>query len=177
MTIVVCPLSKVSEMISAHNPERIVSLLDPEFAFPDTGTNYVDRHLKLSFHDIHAPNDSQMMPSESHIAKLLAFLTAWDRTAPILIHCRAGIGRSTAAAYIAACLHNPNADEHDVATPLRQVAPLARPNETLIRLADDAMKRDGKMSSAITDTGRDLPWIFDSVDVGKPFEMTSTFAI
>ena len=67
--------------------------------------------------------------------------------------------------------------EHDVATTLRQVAPLARPNETLIRLADDAMKRDGAMSRAITDTGRDLPWIFDDVDVGKPFEMTSTFHV
>ena len=79
MTIVVCPLSKVNEMIATHTPERIVSLLDPDFPFPNTGPSYVDRHLKLSFHDIHAPTDSQVMPSECHIAKLLAFLSAWER--------------------------------------------------------------------------------------------------
>lgn len=107
MTILVCPLSKVTEMIDAHTPERIVSLLDPDFTFPEAGPAYVNRHLRLSFHDIHVPTEAQVMPSAKHIHDLLAFLAAWERTASILIHRRAAIGRSTATAYIAACLHNP----------------------------------------------------------------------
>mgnify|MGYP003701532507 CR=1 FL=1 len=113
------------------------------------------------------------MPTSKHVDELLAFLTLWSRTAPILIHCRAGIGRSTAAAFIAACLYNPHADEREIASALRRAAPLARPNQTLIKLADTAMSRNGRMSEAIAETGRGLPWI--QVEEGVPVEMPSTF--
>ena len=95
----------------------------------------------------------------------LAFLTAWDRRDPIIIHCRAGIGRSTATAFIAACLKNPHTDDREIAVELRRASPLARPNETLIRLADGEMRRDGRMREAIAETGHDLPWI--DVDEGR----------
>ena len=173
MTILVCPLSKVTDMIVAHAPERIISLLAPEVTFPETGPAYVERHLRLRFHDIRVPTEGQVMPSAKHIDDLLTFLAAWDRTDPILIHCRAGISRSTATAFIAACLHNPHTDEQQIAVALRRVSPLARPNETLIRLADYAMKRNGRMIEAIADTGRGLSWI--DVDEGEPFEMPSTY--
>ncbi len=173
MTIHVCALSKVTEMIYTHTPDRIVSLLDPDFTFPETGHAYVNRHLRLSFHDIHVPAGTQVMPSAKHMDDLLAFLAAWERTATILIHCHAGISRSTATAYIAACLHDPDADEREIAVRLRRVSPLARPNETWIRLADRAMRRSGRMCEAIADTGRDLPRI--NVTEGEPFEMPSTY--
>lgn len=173
MTILVCPLSKVIDMIAARTPGRIVSLLDPGFTFPEAGPAYVDRHLRLCFHDIHVPTEGHVMPSAKHLDTLLAFLAAWDRTAPLLIHCRAGIGRSTATAFIAACLHNPYTDEQEIAVALRRVSPLARPNETLIQLADGVMRRHGRMSEAIAETGRGLPWI--DVDEGEPFDMPSTY--
>ena len=173
MTILVCPLRWVPEMIDAHTPERIVSLLEPGFAFPEVGPAYAHRHLRLRFHDIHAPTAGQIPPSRKHVDELLAFLFAWERTAPILIHCRAGIGRSTATAYIAACLFSPFTAEQEIAVALRRVAPLARPNETMIRLADRAMRRKGRMSKAIANTGRDLPGIF--VAEGEPFEMPTKY--
>jgi predicted protein tyrosine phosphatase len=120
------------------------------------------------------------MPSAMHMDVLLEFLLFWSRTAPILIHCRAGIGRSTAVAFITACLHNPHADELEIAIKLRRASPLARPNETLIQLADAAMGRKGRMSNAIAETGRDLSWIEVSerlsiYDEGIPFEMPDTY--
>lgn len=175
MTILVCPLSQVTKTIAAHAPERIVSLLDPGMAFPDAGRAYVDRHLRLSFHDVHVPTVGCVLPSAKHIDALLDFLAGWDRTAPLLVHCRAGIGRSTATAYVAACHHNPGADEREIAIVLRRAAPLARPNETLVRLADQAMKRDGRMSDAIAHTGINLPWI--DVNEGKPFEIPSNYHV
>ncbi len=175
MTILVCPLSKVMSLIATHAPERIVSLLDPGFTFPETGPAYFGRHLRLHVHDVHVPTEGQIVPTAKHVGDLLAFLTPWSRNAPILIHCRAGIGRSTAAAFIAACLHNPHADEREIAGALRRASPLARPNETLIKLADAAMRRNGRMSEAIAETGRDLPWI--EVDEGVPFAMSSTFGL
>ena len=173
MRILVCPLSKVPQTVADSTPDRVVSLLDPGFSFPELGSAYSNRHLRLSFHDIHVSTKEQIMPSAEHINDLLTFLAEWDRSGTILIHCRAGIGRSTATAFIAACLHNPSVNEHEIAVRLRRVSPLARPNATLIRLADHAMKRSDRMSQAIADTGRDLPTI--DVDEGEPFAMPSMF--
>jgi len=111
---------------------------------------------------------------------LLALVAQWDRSAPILVHCRAGIGRSTATAFITACLHNPHAAEHEIAIALRRASPLARPNETLIKLADAALGRRDRMSRAISDTGRNLSWnevelALSSEGEGRAFEMPSAF--
>jgi predicted protein tyrosine phosphatase len=173
-------LSKVMSMVGIHTPERIVSLLDPDYAFPETGPAYFNRHLRLCIHDIHVSTEGQVVPTAKHIDDLLAFISFWSRKAPILIHCRAGIGRSTAVAFITACLHNPHADELEIAGALRRASPLARPNETLIQLADAAMSRNGRMSEAIAETGRDLSWIeviehLKNYDEGVPFEMPATF--
>ncbi|MCG2785885.1 MAG: tyrosine protein phosphatase [Anaerolineae bacterium] len=180
MKILVCPLSKVMNMVDIHTPERIVSLLDPNYAFPETGPAYFNRHLRLCFNDIHVSTKGQVLPTAKHIDELLAFISLWSRKAPILIHCRAGIGRSTATAFITACLHNPKADEMEIASALRRASPLARPNETLIQLADAAMSRSGRMNNAIAETGRNLSWPeviepLKSYDEGVPFEIPATF--
>lgn len=83
----------------------------------------------------------------------------------------AGIGRSTAAAYIANCWRYPGVSERRIAELLREAAPLARPNETLVRRSDTALNRNGRMSAAISDTGRGLPWI--QLDEGVPFELSA----
>jgi len=52
---------------------------------------------------------------------------------------------------------------------LRRRSPLARPNETLIALADEAMGRGGRMHAAVVETGRGLGWTGVSENV--PFEL------
>jgi predicted protein tyrosine phosphatase len=146
-----------------------VSLLDPDFAFPDLGPEYGDRHLRLRFHDAHDASDGQVIPSAEDIERFLSFLSGWQLGSSLLIHCRAGIGRSTAAAYVATCWRHPEVGERRIAELLREIAPLARPNETVVRLSDTAMNRSGRMSAAISETGRGLPWI--ELDEGIPFEL------
>lgn len=156
-------------MVATHAPERVVSLLDPEFVFPELGTTYLGRHLRLRLHDAHEPAPGQVVPAPKHVDELLAFLQGWRRTSPLLVHCRAGIGRSTATAFIAACVHHPDVDERTIALELRRVSPLARPNEVLIELADAAMGRKGRMTKVIRETGRDLRW--HGIDENTPFEL------
>lgn len=175
MTILVCPLSHVVDVVRTRAPELVISLLDPDFAFPEFGPSYSYRHLKLHLHDIHVPVEGQQLPTSAHVGDLIAFVAEWKRSGPILVHCRAGIGRSPATAYILARLLNPLTDEHRIAIALRRASYLARPNETLIRFADYAMRRNGRMLKAIVDTGRNLPWIFDEIDEGEPFELRSDF--
>jgi predicted protein tyrosine phosphatase len=173
MTIIVCPLSQVTPMIATYTPERIVSLLDPGISFPETGPAYDGRHLRLSFHDAHISKMGLIAPTSQHINELLAFLANWTRQIPILIHCQAGIGRSTATAFITACLHNPQAEELEIAKTLRRISPSARPNIALITLADAALQRNGRMIQAINQTGENLPWL--TVSESIPFELPSKF--
>ena len=168
MFILVSPLSKVMLLVADRAPERVVSLLDPDATFPEFGSAYVGHHLRLRLHDVHVASVGEVSATAKHIDALLAFLAQWRRSAPILIHCRAGIGRSPAAAFIAACLYNPGVDELEVASVLRRVSSTSRPNESLVGLADAALGRCGRMTKAIVETGRGLSW--PTVDEGRSFE-------
>jgi predicted protein tyrosine phosphatase len=168
--ILVCPLSKVDEMVARHKPARVISLLDPHFTFPDLGSAYAGgRHLRLRFHDIHVAGADEIAPSAGHVARLIEFVSALAPGEDLLIHCRAGISRSTAAAFIAACCLHPDVPERDLAQALRRASPLARPNRVMVALADVALGRDGRMTAAIISTGRNLPWI--EAFEGEAFEM------
>ena len=63
MTILVCPLSRVAQVVAARTPERVVSVLDPDFEFPELGSALRGRHLRLRFHDIHVATDGQTLPT------------------------------------------------------------------------------------------------------------------
>ena len=95
-----------------------------------------------------------MLPCETHVEDLIRFALDWDRGAPLLIHCWAGISRSTAAAFISLCALNPGADEYALAQALRHASPTAYPNRRLVALADRALARNGRMSHAVEQIGR-----------------------
>jgi predicted protein tyrosine phosphatase len=78
----------------------------------------------------------------------------WDRRAPLVVHCFAGISRSTASAFAAVCALNPQRDEDDIAQALRHASPTATPNIRIVSLADRLLGRDGRMIAAIETIGR-----------------------
>ncbi len=75
----------------------------------------------------------------------------------MVVHCWAGISRSTAAAYTALCTINPDAPEELIAMRLREASPTAYPNRLIIRLADAALGRKGRMVRAVESIGRGVP--------------------
>lgn len=173
MSILVCPLSKLAETLGREKPSRVISILDPGSDFPDLGVSYVGRHLSLEFHDINIPTLDRVMPAATHVDRLLRFLKRWDPREPLLVHCRAGIGRSTAVAFIAACYNNPKTDEKQIAADLTQASPTARPNKTLIRIADNAMTRKGRMLAAMENALRNVTWV-DAAEA-EPFQILSIY--
>jgi predicted protein tyrosine phosphatase len=74
----------------------------------------------------------------------------------VVIHCWAGISRSTAAAFIALCALNPAVPERLIAGQLREASPTAFPNRLMIRLGDAALDRAGRMVEAVESIGRGL---------------------
>ena len=89
----------------------------------------------------------------SHVGDLLRFVRAWDRANPLVVHCYAGISRSTAGAFVTACALNPHRDEIAIARQIRAASPIASPNRLIVGLADKALGRDGRMLRALDEMG------------------------
>jgi predicted protein tyrosine phosphatase len=165
--IVVCSLRAAHEQVAALKAKKAISILASEMEHPRFETVEGDDHLRLTFHDVAASSPGLTAPGAHDMARLLGFIRAWDRSAPLLIHCWAGISRSTAAGYIATCLLQPQRDEMELALALRQASPSATPNPMLVALADEALARDGRMVAAIRRIGRGA----DAFE-GTPFALT-----
>ena len=111
-------------------------------------------HLILSMNDIVVEQPDMTPPGEKHVRMLLDFARSWDRRAPLLVHCFAGISRSTAAAYIVTAALAPHREEAEIAATLRRLSPSATPNLRLISIADRLLDREGRMVDAIESIGR-----------------------
>ena len=152
--IIVGPLSKAQPLIDQHGARHVVTLLAPDTPHNAPQGVAPERHLKLYFHDIVQAMEGHVAPGAADAEKLIGFLDGWDRADPMLIHCWAGISRSTAAAYTALCLYRPGADEEELARELRKASPSATPNRLIVSLADDVLGRGGRMVKAIESIGR-----------------------
>jgi predicted protein tyrosine phosphatase len=150
----VCSLALIAETVAKTGARSLVTLLSPGTEVERPVGIPPERHLYLAVSDIVEPMPGHVLPDAAHLDELLGFVHAWDRAAPMLIHCFAGVSRSTAAAYIAACALAPARDELAVARALRVASPTASPNGRLVALADDALRRRGRMTEAITEIGR-----------------------
>lgn len=153
-TIYVGPLSAVDTTIRRSRCSHLVTLINDETMIPTPATILPDRHLRLAMNDIAEPQPGLVPPGVDHVAELIDFAITWDRRAPMLIHCWAGISRSTAAAFIALCALNPNVDEHRIAGAIRRASATATPNRLLVALADEALGRQGRMIGAVEAIGR-----------------------
>lgn len=170
MAILVCPLSRVAALAQERRPSRIVSLLDPGTAFPELAGYDAARHLRLPVHDIEADAAGFDACCDRRMRTILDFVGGWDRSDPILIHCYAGISRSTATAFITACAHNPGLDEEEIALALRAASPTASPNRRFVALADAELGRGGRMARAIEQIGRGANWY--EIEQAEPFTLT-----
>jgi predicted protein tyrosine phosphatase len=150
----VCPLSAVPDIVAGCNASHLVTCLQDEFVVETPSLIKPDNHVRLHVDDISQPLPGYVAPSEQHVARLLDFAHAWGGEGPMVIHCWAGISRSTAAAFITLCSLNPHAPEHLIAALLRKASPTAYPNRLMVRLADAALGRDGRLVEAVETIGR-----------------------
>jgi predicted protein tyrosine phosphatase len=168
MTLIVSPLSHVERVVATRKPSHLISLLDPEWMIETPTGVAPGRHLKLSIHDIEAPFSGMTAPSAAVVEQILAFAEDWDVRSPMLIHCWAGISRSTATAFTLACARDPSADEMEIALRMRAAAPHAQPNRRIVALADDILGRRGRMLEALDAMGAN-----DFSTEGAPFDLAA----
>ena len=150
----VCSLARLPSTVKKTGARHLVTLL--------SGFDEIDRpasvpacnHLVLRMHDIAGPLDGHVAPDAEHVADLIRFVRGWDQKTPLVVHCYAGISRSTAAAFVSVCALRPQRDEREIASVLRALSPTATPNPLIVAFADAMLDRKGRMVAAIEEIGR-----------------------
>jgi len=163
-TLHVCPLSLLQATVEWTGASHIVTLIGADTVVERPVCISADRHLFITVSDIAEAADGMILPGHGHVEQLLAFVRGWDRAAPMVIHCYAGISRSTAAAFIAACALAPRRAESEIAKRLRAASATATPNPRLVSVADELLCREGRMIKAVAAIGRG-----ELAYEGKPF--------
>lgn len=166
-SLYVCPLKRVEKVVAETKAQHLVSILDAK-DIPSTPASISPQcHFKIATDVQLPPNLAQTtLDSLNPIQSLLAFARSWPRTAPIVVHCMAGLSRSTAAAFAILCALNDSTDEIVIAQELRARAAFADPDSLITALADKTLKRNGRMQRAIENLNDALP-----VETGTPFSI------
>jgi predicted protein tyrosine phosphatase len=167
LTLIVCGLSEVERLIAERRPSHLITLLDPASMIETPAGLAAQRHLRVGVNDIAEPMEGLVLPGERVVTDLIAFARDWDESAPMLIHCWAGISRSTAAAFTIACERSAPGKEADIARALREAAPHAYPNRRIVALADDLLGRRGRMVDAVEAIG------LGDFAIGFPFDLAA----
>jgi predicted protein tyrosine phosphatase len=162
----VCSLARLHDTVNDTGARHIVTLIKDVSLVRRPECIPEPNHLLLDMDDISSAMDGYVLPAEEHVAQLVEFVTQWDRANPLVVHCYAGISRSTAGAFIAACALNPKRDERTIAKLIRDASPTAMPNLRLVTLADNLLGRRGRMVKAVDSLGPGL-----SAYEGVPFRL------
>ena len=149
----VCSLARLHATVDETGARHIVTLLRLAYRVERPAQIAPENHLVLAVDDIAAPIEGYTAPGEEHVQRLIDFVGQWDRAAPMVVHCYAGISRSTAGAYVAACALNPARDEMEIAWEIRRASRTAQPNSAIVSIADRLLRRDGRMVRAIETIG------------------------
>lgn len=150
----VCPLSRIPETVRSSGARTMVTLINEGTEVVRPQEILEDRHLFVAMSDIVLDMDGEILPAQAHVETMLDFVRRWDRSEPMVIHCFAGVSRSTAAAFIAACALDAARPEHEIAKAIRARSSTATPNRLMVEIADRLLARDGRMIAAVKAIGR-----------------------
>jgi predicted protein tyrosine phosphatase len=170
-SIYVCPLSAVPDVVTRCNAARLLTCLQDEIVVETPAQITAGNHGRLYIHDISQPLAGCVLPGPEHVAQIIDFAREWGGQGPMVIHCWAGISRSTAAALISLCTLNPEVPEQVIAQHMRDASPTAYPNGRMIQLADEALGRGGRLVSALQSMGRGI-----IAAEAEPFSLPADFS-
>jgi predicted protein tyrosine phosphatase len=162
----VCSLALLPDIVQAAGASHLITVMADVHKVQRPRSIAAENHLVISMDDITMPLEGFVAPQSSHVEQILDFGRRWDRAAPLVIHCYAGISRSTASAFALACALNPERDEIDIARRIRKDSPTAHPNRLIVGHADELLGRKGRMIDALTEIGPG-----DMSIEGRPFRI------
>jgi predicted protein tyrosine phosphatase len=123
----------------APRKTHVVSLLDPGTKIPKVSVNH---HVEF-FHDIEGPMANFYRPQATHIANILEFIKTFSDNDNILVHCHAGVSRSTAISILIFIQHGISIE--DAYEKVFRVRNCMWPNSRIIQLGDELLNCEGKL--------------------------------
>jgi predicted protein tyrosine phosphatase len=167
----ICRACDLATLGAELRPHRILSIAEPGYRNATPAGFDPERHHHLNFDDITEPIPGYLEPSEQHVASIMELageLTDSDR---ILVHCQAGISRSSAAALIILATRNPG-HEREIARRLRAEGPWFVPNRLMVNIADRLIGRGPTLAAALASMGPPTT-ILNSRPVQLPLNLTA----
>ena len=109
------------------------------------------RRLALRFHDIIETRPNCLAPQKADVERLLAFGRELIEEAPahLLIHCHAGVSRSTASAALILAQTRPDRPALEALEAVSQIRPRAWPNLRILEFGDELLGRNGEIVAAV----------------------------
>jgi predicted protein tyrosine phosphatase len=112
--------------------------------------------LRVDFDDIENkqgqhPHSAHSLtpPSSQDLAGIIAFGKKLPHDARLLLHCQAGISRSTAAAFTILCAREPEISARRLLIKVWRKRPHCWPNQLMVDYADELLQRQGEMKEAL----------------------------
>jgi predicted protein tyrosine phosphatase len=160
LKLTICGLDEIAGHCEAVGVTHVLSILDPGWPEPESLRDFaLDRRLKLNFHDVIEPEPGWITPERCDVELLLAFgrnLIEIPRQAGdepgethLLVHCHAGVSRSTAAAILLLAQHDPARPARDVVGQVIRLRPRAWPNLRIVEMGDALLGRNGEIVAAV----------------------------
>jgi len=150
--ITICGISELPEH-SEVGISHVLSILDPQWPVPDAfGTFGEHARLELRFHDIIEETPGMVLPRREHVEQVLAFgrdmLAEPSGQANLLVHCHAGISRSTASMLLILAQALPQVSAETLAAEVLRIRDKAWPNLRIIEMGDAVLGRAGAVVAA-----------------------------
>jgi predicted protein tyrosine phosphatase len=147
------------EELAAHcdaGVSHVLSILDPDWPVPEAfGIFGEHAKLELRFHDVieeHCRN--AVTPQREHVLEVLTFGRRLGVGAHLLVHCHAGVSRSTASMALILAQACPDVSGARVFEEILRIRSQAWPNLRIVEFGDDALGRRGELVAAATEVYR-----------------------
>jgi predicted protein tyrosine phosphatase len=133
---------------------HVLSILDPDWPVPEAFDAF-NQHAKLElrFHDvIDEQNPATIAPQHKDVAEVLNFGRRLsddrEKDTHLLVHCHAGVSRSTAAMAVILAQVVPEAPAKRIFEEVLRIRPQAWPNLRILELGDAILDRRGELVAA-----------------------------
>jgi predicted protein tyrosine phosphatase len=153
MKITICGIAELGQHCEA-GITHVLSILDPGWPEPAAFADFPEhRRVALRFNDVIVPLAGETMPTPNDVTLLLEFgreVMAAGPDTHLLIHCHAGVSRSTASAALLLAQADPARPAADIFAEIGRLRPRAWPNLLLLEFGEAALGRPGEIAPAVS---------------------------
>ncbi len=150
--ITVCGLDELA-VHSKARVSHVLSILDPEWPVPKVFGHFgAHRKLERRFHDVIDESPGSVAPRAGDVQQVLAFGAALGREpatdAHLLVHCHAGVSRSSASTALLIAQAMPDRPGDAIFADILRIRPQIWPNLRIVEMGDRALGRNGDLIAA-----------------------------